>query len=82
MSTDLESADPRGNLAVLIYRGLEALAKNMETKHGINGIWSSIQPHANKAIVKHVGDIEIPLEGQILLNILQQNWDKIGKQKL
>lgn len=80
--SDLEAVDPLGRLDVLLYRGLGLLVQAAETKYGVNGVWDATKIHANKAIAKHIGNINVPVEGQILLSILQANFDKIGKQKL
>ena len=75
--TDLETVNPQGRLDVLTYRGVEKLAKYIEEKNGLTGIWDIVKPHVNKAIVDNVSGIEIPTEAKILLAILQANYHKL-----
>jgi hypothetical protein len=74
--TDLETVDPRGRVDVLAYRGVEQLAKLIEEKNGLSGIWDAVRPHINSVVVKHVSGIEIPTEAKILLAILQANYKR------
>ena len=71
--TDLEKVDPRGRCDVLLYRGLEKVTKKLEEKYGIKGVWDTLQPHINSAVVKGLAGFEIPIEATILLGILQAN---------
>ncbi len=77
--TDLETVNPQGRLDVVAYRGVELLAKFIEEKHGLAGVWDAVKPHVNKAVVEHVSGIEIPTEAKVLLAILQANY---GKSKM
>ena len=79
--TDLEKVNPQGRVDVLAYRGVEKLARHIEEKNGLAGIWDAIKPHVNEAIVRHVGNVDIPVEGKILLSILQANWNKGQENK-
>lgn len=79
---DLEKVDPRGNLAVLIYKGLELLAKGAESKYGISGIWDATGPHINKLVAKHLGDYELSVPEQIMIEILRANYKKATEEKL
>jgi hypothetical protein len=72
--TDLETVNPNGRVDVLAYRGVEKLARFIEEKNGLVGIWDVLKPHVNKAIASNLGNVEIPVEGKILLSILQANW--------
>ena len=74
IGTDLETVSPVGRLDVLTYRGVEKLARFIEEKNGITGVWDAVKPHINSAVIKHVSGIEIPTEAKILLSILQANW--------
>lgn len=74
--TDLETVNPSGRLDVLAYKGVRELAKHIEEKNGLSGIWDAVKPHVNDAIVRHIGQIDIPTEGKILLAILQANYKK------
>ena len=71
---DLESVDPAGRVDVLAYRGVEKLAKFIEEKHQLKGIWDAVRPHVNKMVNEHVSGIEIPGEAKLLLAILQANY--------
>jgi 2-C-methyl-D-erythritol 4-phosphate cytidylyltransferase len=73
-NTDLSVVDPTQRLDVLVFRGVEKLARFIEEKNGITGVWDAVRPHINSAVVKHVSGIEIPTEAKILLSILQANW--------
>ena len=72
--TDLETVNPVGRLDVLAYKGVERLAKFIEEKNGLVGIWDVVKPHVNSAVINNVSGIEIPVEAKILLGILQANW--------
>jgi hypothetical protein len=72
--TDLETVNPVGRLDVLVYKGVEKLAKFIEEKNGLVGIWDVVKPHVNSTVVSNVSGIEIPVEAKILLGILQANW--------
>lgn len=74
ITTDLESVNPSGRLDVLAYKGLEKLARHIETQNGLAGIWEAVKPHVNKIVVENVSGIEIPTEAKILLAILQANF--------
>ena len=74
--TDLETVNPSGRVDVLAYRGVQKLAEHIEKSNGLAGIWDAVKPHVNDMIVRHVGNIEVPTEGKILLAILQANYKK------
>ena len=76
MIVDLEQVDPRGRLDVLIYRGAETLAKQIEGQTGMAGIWDNLKPVVNSAVAKGMEGIEIPTELKVLLGIVQANWKK------
>jgi hypothetical protein len=74
LGTDLETVNPGGRVDVLAYRGVEKLARYIEEKNGLSGIWDAVKPHVNSAVVNHISGVEIPTEAKILLSILQANW--------
>jgi hypothetical protein len=74
LGTDLETVNPGGRVDVLAYRGVEKLARYIEEKNGLSGIWDAVRPHVNSAVVQHISGVEIPMEAKILLSILQANW--------
>jgi hypothetical protein len=74
LGTDLESVSPVGRLDVLTYRGVEKLARFIEEKNGLTGIWDAVKPHVNTVVVRNVSRIKLPTEAKILLSILQANW--------
>ena len=74
LGTDLETVSPAGRLDVLAYRGVEKLARFIEEKNGLSGIWDAVKPHVNTAVINNVSKIKLPTEAKILLSILQANW--------
>jgi hypothetical protein len=78
--TDLETVDPKGRLDVLIYRGAQWFAEQMEQKHGLAGIWDNAKPIVNQIVVEGVSGIEIPAELKMILGIVQANWNR-GEKK-
>lgn len=74
--TDLETVNPQGRVDVLAFKGLEKLARLIEEKQGLAGIWDAVKPHVNKLVVEHVSGVEIPTEAKVLLAILQANFKK------
>lgn len=77
VKTNLEEVNPSGRLDVLAYKGVRQLAKHIEEKNGLVGIWDVVKPHVNDAIVKHMGEVDIPTEAKVLLAILQANYKGI-----
>jgi hypothetical protein len=72
IKTDLEKVNPAGRVDVLAYRGVEKLAKHLESQHGLEGIWDILKPSINKAIGNSgLGSLDIGVEGKILLALLQ-----------
>ena len=76
INTDLSTVSPVGRLDVLTYKGVERLARFIEEKNGLSGIWDAVSPHVNKFVAERVGRIEIPTEAKVLLAILQANYKK------
>ena len=76
MIVDLEQVDPKGRLDVLIYRGAETVAKQIEGQVGLSGIWDNLKPVVNSAVSEGMKGIEIPTELKVLLGIIQANWKK------
>ena len=76
MIVDLEQVDPKGRLDVLIYRGAETVAKQIEGQVGLSGIWDNLKPVVNSAVSEGMKGIEIPTELKVLLGIIQANWKR------
>ncbi len=73
---NLDTVNPQGRVDVLAYRSAEQLARWLEAKYGLSGIWDATKPHVHDLVTKNVSGLEIPAEAKILLQILQAN---IGK---
>ncbi len=75
--TDLEAVNPSGRIDVLAYRGVKHLVTQLETNHGLSGIWDAIKPHVNDIAAKHIGAVDVPTEAKILLAILMSEPKKV-----
>ena len=73
MTVDLESVSPVGRLDVLVYRGAEYFAKQLEAQYGLSGIWNNLQPHVNQAIGGALVGVEIPTELKVADLVLNFN---------
>jgi len=74
IKASLKDADPYGRVDVAIYKMLEKVARTIEAKQGLQGIWDNIEPHVEQLVRKNVSGIELPSELKALVKIIQANY--------